>query len=45
MKGDDFVEFDSMINMRPSQGNRSRGVESAQLRKTIIEIVSKRVVR
>jgi hypothetical protein len=45
MKGDDLVEFDSMINMRPSQGNRSRGVESAQLRKTIIEIVSKKVVR
>ncbi len=45
MTGDDFVEFDSMINMRPSQGNRSRGVESAQLRKTIIEIVSRKVVR
>jgi hypothetical protein len=45
MTGDDFIEFDSMINMRPSQGNRSRGVESAQLRKTIIEIVSKKVVR
>ena len=45
MTGDDLVEFDSMINMRPSQGNRSRGVESAQLRKTIIEIVSRKVVR
>lgn len=45
MTGDDLVEFDSMINMRPSQGNRSRGVESAQLRKTIIEIVSKKVLR
>jgi hypothetical protein len=45
MTGDDFVEFDSMINMRPSQGNRSRGVESAQLRKAIIEIVSQKVVR
>jgi hypothetical protein len=45
MTGDDFVEFDSMINMRPSQGNRSRGVESAQLRKTITEIVSRKVVR
>jgi len=45
MTGDDFIEFDSMINMRPSQGNRSRGVESAQLRKTIIEIVSKKVMR
>ncbi len=45
MTGDDFIEFDSMINMRPSQGNRSRGIEKAQLRKTIIEIVSKRVLR
>jgi hypothetical protein len=45
MKGDDFIEFDSLINMRPSQGNRSRGVESAQLRKTIIDIVAKRVLR
>ncbi len=45
MTDDNFVEFDSMINMRPSQGNRSRGVESAQLRKAIIEIVSKKVAR
>ena len=22
---EDFIEFDSMINVRPSQGNRSRG--------------------
>ena len=43
MKGDDFVEFDSMINMRPSQGNRSRGVDSPEIRKKIIEIVSKKV--
>jgi hypothetical protein len=45
MKGDDFVEFDSMINMRPSQGNRSRGVESAEIRRRIIQVVSKRVTR
>ena len=24
---DQSIEFDSMINLRPSQGNRSRGVE------------------
>ena len=36
---DDFVEFDSMINIRPAQGNRSRSVEDASLRKLIIEIV------
>jgi len=41
--GDDFVEFDSMINMRPSQGNRSRGIEDKELRKKIIAIVAKRV--
>lgn len=34
-----FVEFDSMINMRPSQGNRSRGVESEEVRSKIIEII------
>ncbi len=45
MKGDDFVEFDSMINMRPSQGNKSRGVDSADLRKKIIAVVSKRIER
>jgi len=43
IQGDDFVEFDSMINMRPSQGNRSRGVEDKELRKKIIEIVAKRI--
>ena len=43
IQGDDFVEFDSMINMRPSQGNRSLGVEDKELRKKIIEIVAKRI--
>ena len=45
IKGDDFVEFDSMINMRPSQGNRSRGIESEEMRKKIIAIVDKRIKR
>ena len=43
IQGDDFVEFDSMINMRPSQGNRSCGVEDTELRKKIIGIVAKRI--
>ncbi len=38
-----WVEFDSMINIRPSQGNRSRNVENAELRKKIINIVDKLV--
>ena len=45
LQGDDFVEFDSMINMRPSQNNRSRGVESQEIRRKIIEIVAKKVQR
>lgn len=45
IQGDDFVEFDSMINMRPSQGNRSRSVEDKELREKITEIVAKRIKR
>ena len=45
IQGDDFVEFDSMINMRPSQGNRSRGVENAEIRKKVAEVVGQRVAR
>jgi len=37
----DFVEFDSMINMRPSQGNMSRGIDDESVQKRIIEIVNK----
>ena len=42
---DEFVEFDSMINLRPSQGNKSRGVEDEALRSKIIEVVTKKVKR
>lgn len=45
ISGDDFVEFDSMINIRPSQGNRSRGVKNAEVRNKIIKIVNKLVQR
>jgi len=43
--GDDLIEFDSLINIRPSNGNRSRGVDNEDLRKVIISVVSKRVSR
>ena len=36
---DDFVEFDSMINIRPAQGNRSRSVEDTEMQALILEIV------
>jgi hypothetical protein len=38
-----FIEFDSMINIRPSQGNMSRGIDDARVRERIVEIVNKRV--
>ena len=42
--GESFVEFDSMINLRPRQGNRSRGVDDPALRQRILEIVKKLVL-
>jgi hypothetical protein len=38
---DDFIEFDSMINLRPAQGNHSRGVEDNAIREKIKKIVYK----
>jgi hypothetical protein len=40
-----FVEFDSMINMRPSQGNRSRGIDSPETRAAILRVLEKRIQR
>lgn len=40
LDGEDFVEFDSLINIRPRQNNRSRGVEDPQIRERIISIVN-----
>jgi hypothetical protein len=39
--GDDWVEFDSMINVRPSQGNRSRSVDDDQIRRRIRAVLDK----
>jgi hypothetical protein len=40
---ENWIEFDSMINLRPSWGNKSRGVDDPNIRKRIIEIVIKLV--
>jgi hypothetical protein len=34
-----WIEFDSMINVRPAQGNLSRGVNSEETRATIRSII------
>ncbi|HEX2579242.1 MAG TPA: DUF5674 family protein [Rhabdochlamydiaceae bacterium] len=38
--GDELIEFDSIINLRPSQGNRSRDVDDPEARKKIQELIS-----
>lgn len=41
---DDFVEFDSMINIRPRQNNLSRGVDDEYIRERIIALVGRIVI-
>jgi hypothetical protein len=41
LKVDEQIEFDSMINLRPGQGNRSRGVEDQKIRGRVITVVKK----
>jgi hypothetical protein len=39
----DWIEFDSMINIRPRQGNRSRGVEDPIAQEKIKAVVGRLV--
>jgi len=41
ISGDGMIEFDSMINLRPSFNNKSRSVDSEQTKIKITEIVNK----
>ena len=43
LKGEDFIEFDSMINIRPSTNNISRSVDDSETREKIVKIVEKLV--
>ena len=40
----EWIEFDSIINVRPSGGNRSRYVESEEIRRAVSQIVNRLVV-
>lgn len=42
---DDWIEFDSVINLKPSFGNRSRNVDDPVVREKIRKIVEKLIVR
>lgn len=41
----DFIEFDSMINIRPSMGNKTRGVEDESMRKLITKVVNDLIIK
>jgi hypothetical protein len=43
--GPDWLEFDSMINLRPSFGNRSRGVDVPETRTAIAMLLDSLVRR
>lgn len=38
---EDFIEFDSLINIRPKQGNNSRSVENQETQEKIKQVVEK----
>ncbi len=39
--GEEFLEFDSMVNLKPAYGNRTRNVEDVKIQEKIKEIVKK----
>ncbi len=43
-EGPDWIEFDSMINIRPRDGNRSRGVDDERTRARIRRLVESLIV-
>ena len=43
-EGEDFIEYDSLINIRPRQNNMGRGVYYEMTRKKIAEVGRKWIV-
>ncbi len=41
---DAFIEFDSMINLKPMFGNRSRDIDDPKVKERIIKVVHKLVI-
>lgn len=41
---ENWIEFNSMINVRPAQGNRSRGVEDSEIRERIMRVVGEWII-
>jgi hypothetical protein len=45
LAGADWLEFDSMINLRPSCGNRTRGIDDAATRDAVAALIDSLVRR
>lgn len=45
LEGEERIEFDSMINLKPHLGNRTRGVENPAVREKIIKTVNNLIKR
>ncbi|MFC1511516.1 DUF5674 family protein [Candidatus Margulisiibacteriota bacterium] len=43
--GDELIEFDSMINLRPAHNNKSRGVDDPTIQQQIRTIIAKLVIK
>ncbi|MCS7232086.1 MAG: DUF5674 family protein [Elusimicrobiota bacterium] len=41
----EWIEFDSMINLRPFLGNKSRSVEDPLIREKIIKVLDKLIIK
>lgn len=42
--GEDFIEFDSMINLKPAFGNRTRSVDKEDIQEKIRNVVKKLII-
>ena len=40
-EAENWIEFDSVINLKPHLGNRTRGVDNPEIKEKIIKIVNK----
>ncbi len=43
--GENLIEFDSMMNIKPAFGNRTRGVDDENIRNKITYIVNKLIIK
>ncbi len=41
IKNENWIEFDSMINLKPLLGNRTRSIENPEIKEKVLKIVSR----